>query len=226
MSAQPGHASNLASGNPNARLHTNGQGGRPRTMILGMATVAAGLGMFWLVQFKKQNRSHTSPDPAEMPTWQFRHAQQAPEFNARVSTPGGTSTNVRSSKEPTQYKVATPADTKDTSSGGGVASSGMVQARAPSDGGHELGGNRSGSRGGEGSAVDPRGKDNHAPKRGDGSHDQGIVASILTSIQGDPRKGTQDSNGHVGQPAPVQRQNDRGAVYTKNTDFVDGYKRD
>ena len=37
-------------------------------MILGMATVAAGLGMFWLLQFKKQNRSHLSADPAEMPT--------------------------------------------------------------------------------------------------------------------------------------------------------------
>ncbi|KAI0703667.1 hypothetical protein C8T65DRAFT_654709 [Cerioporus squamosus] len=218
MSAQPGHTSNLASGNPNAHMHMHGQGGRPRTMILGMATVAAGLGAFWLLQFKKQNRSHTSSDPAEMPTWQFRHAQQAPEFNARVSTPGGTGT---------KYKTAMPADTRNTPGGGGAASSGMVQARAPSDEGRGTGNGGSGERGGSKSAsMDPRGKDNHAPKRDDGTHDKGVVASIMTSLHGDPRKGTQNDNGHVGEPAPTPRMNDRGGIYTKNSDFVDGYRRD
>ena len=90
---------------------------------------------------------------------------------------------MRNSKEPTQYKVAMPADTKDTPGGGGAASSGMVQARAPSDGGHELGSDHSRKHGADSSAVDPRGKDNHAPKRGDGSSDKSIVASILTAIQ-------------------------------------------
>ncbi len=159
-------------------------------MILGMATVAAGLGMFWLLQFKKQNRSNSSPDPAEMPTcmfcshfrvrWliprrtgQFRHAQQAPQFNDRVSSSGGTATNVRNSKEPTQYKTTTTADVKDTPSGGdGGASSQKVQDT----------GTDGGQRGSVANSMDPRGKDNHAPKRGDDTNDRGVVASILTSM--------------------------------------------
>ncbi|TFK84899.1 hypothetical protein K466DRAFT_577126 [Polyporus arcularius HHB13444] len=217
MSTQPGHASNRASGNPNAMMNTHGQGGRPRTMILGMATVAAGLGMFWLLQFKKQDRSNSSPDPADMPTWQFRHAQQVPQFNDRVSSSGGTATNVRNSKEPTQYKTTTTADVKDTPSGGGAASSQKAQ---------DTGTDARGSGGSSANSMDPRGKDNHAPKRGDDTNDRGVVASILTSLHGDPKKGTQNENGHVGEPAPTPRMNDRGGVYTKSSDFVDGYRRD
>ena len=107
-----------------------------QTMILGMAAVAAGLGGFWLLQWKVQNRRHDSPDAAEMPTCtlsqfcstaradslagQFRHAQQAPEFNSRMSTPGGTNTVVRNRNEPTQYKTAMPVD--NSTGGGGAAS--------------------------------------------------------------------------------------------------------
>ncbi|KAJ8462633.1 hypothetical protein ONZ51_g10782 [Trametes cubensis] len=156
MSAQPGHTSNLRSGRPNAPIHVATQGGgRPRTMILGMAACALGFYGFYRLQFTTQNRSHTSADPAEMPTWQFRHAQQTPEFNERVSSPGGTGTNLRprgsSAQEPTQFLHASP---------------------------------------------------------------------------GRPSEGTQNENGHVGQPAPVKRMNDRGGIYTKNSDYKDSYRRD
>ncbi|KAI0716672.1 hypothetical protein C8Q76DRAFT_725165 [Earliella scabrosa] len=225
MSAHSGHASNLRSGNPNAHMHVHGQGGRPMTMILGMAAVAAGLGGFWLLQWKVQNRRHDSPDAAEMPTWQFRHAQQAPEFNSRMSTPGGTNTVVRNRNEPTQYKTAMPVDK--STGGGGAASSGMVQAQAHGDGGRGLESGGSSERGGETGAVDPRGHDNHAPKKNEeGSHDRGIVASILTALHGDPKTANQDSNGHVGEPAPPRRMNDRGGIYTKNSDYKDSFRRD
>ncbi|KAI0760325.1 hypothetical protein C8Q74DRAFT_1295504 [Fomes fomentarius] len=226
MGAHPGHTSNLRSGNPNAPMHTQGQGGSPRTMILGMATVAAGLGAFWLLQWKVQNRRHDSPNAAEMPTWQFRHAQQAPEFNSRMSTPGGTHTVVPSRQDPTQYKTAKPADTKDTSGGGGAASSGMVQAHASGDGGRGLESSGSSERGGEAGTANPREKDNAALQREDASHDRGVVSSIMTALHGNPKEATQDSEGHVGQPAPNRRLNDRGGMYTKNSDYKDSYRRD
>lgn len=167
-------------------------------MILGMATVAAGLGAFWLLQWKVQNRRHDSPNAAEMPTCtclpfpcnfdadrlntgQFRHAQQAPEFNSRMSTPGGTHA-VRNRQEPTQYKTAMPADTKDTSGGGGAASSGMVQAHASGDGGRGLESSGSSERGGEAGSANSRDKDNAALQREDASHDRGVVSSIMTAL--------------------------------------------
>ncbi|KAI0654381.1 hypothetical protein C8Q70DRAFT_925866 [Cubamyces menziesii] len=194
MSAQPGHTSNLRSGRPNAPIHVATQGGgRPRTMILGMAACALGFYGFYRLQFTTQNRSHTSADPAEMPTWQFRHAQQTPEFNERVSSPGGTGTNLRprgsSAQEPTQFLHASP-------------------------------------RGGESHAAanasaDPRDKNKAA-----GEHDMNVVASIMSALHGRPSEGTQNENGHVGQPAPVKRMNDRGGIYTKNSDYKDSYRRD
>lgn len=88
-------------------------------MFLGMAGVALGLYGFWRLQFAKQNRSHASKNPADMPTCtrplsplsylpirrsrgragQFRHAQQVPEFNERMSTPGGAGTVSRAHAE-------------------------------------------------------------------------------------------------------------------------------
>ncbi|OSC97807.1 hypothetical protein PYCCODRAFT_1398222 [Trametes coccinea BRFM310] len=195
VNAQQGHTSNLRSGNPNAAMHKAGQGGgSPRTMLFGMAAVAVGLYGFWRLQFVKQNRSHTSSDPGEMPTWQFRHAQQAPEFNERMSTPGGTGTNLLGSRE-----------------GGrrGLESAGANE------------------RGGESNA--PAGDDGTVKaKGGDGEvrRDRGVVGSIMTALHGHPSQGTQNENGHVGQPAPVRRLNDRGGIYTKNSDYKDGYRRD
>ena len=142
--------SNLRSGNPNASLNINRQGGRPgvrsfyfkrhsagrltvpQTMVLGMATVAAGLGAFWVFQFRQQNRSHSSSDPGEMPTCeshliryaqpltrhhagQFRHAQQVSEVNDRMAgTSRGKATPLRpAGQQPIQYKSTAPADSKD-----------------------------------------------------------------------------------------------------------------
>ncbi|KAI1794413.1 hypothetical protein LXA43DRAFT_1116760 [Ganoderma leucocontextum] len=121
-----------------SRMSSQNQGGRPMTMVVGMATVAAGLGAFWMLQFRTQNRT-----PAEIPT----------------------------SKNP-----------KGSSSG-----------LSHHDG----------------------------PER----HGKGILASILTVIHGDP-KDTQNDDGHVGQPAPIRRLNDRGGVYTKNSEFKDSYRRE
>ncbi|KAI0754435.1 hypothetical protein C8Q80DRAFT_1341428 [Daedaleopsis nitida] len=223
MSAH-GTAPNPRSGRSNAQMHAHGQGGSPRTLILGTAAVAAGLGAFWLLQFKVQNRSHNSNNPAEMPTWQYRHASQAPEFNARMSSPGGTETAVRNRNEPTQYKTAMPVDSKHAPGGGGAASSGMVQAHAHGDGGRGLESGAASERGGE---SDPRGKDNHVMRKGeDGSNDKAVLSSIMTALHGDPKKTTQDADGHVGQPAPTRRMNDRGGFYTKNSDYKDGFRRD
>ncbi|KAI0631167.1 hypothetical protein C8Q77DRAFT_1159864 [Trametes polyzona] len=226
-------APNPRSGRPNAPMHTVGQGGNPRTMILGMAGVAVGLYAFWRLQFYKQNRSHTSHNPGEMPTWQFRHAQQVPEFNERVSSPGGTGTNLRprgsSAQEPSgaSYVHATPV--QETGSGGGAASSGMVGvgSRDGSRRGLESGG--ANERGGEshGAAVDPRGKDNHAPTSGEETHPvRNVVSMVMTSLHGNGREKNQNSDGHVGQPAATTRKNDRGGIYTKNSDYKDGYRRD
>ncbi|KAL7277281.1 hypothetical protein ACG7TL_009137 [Trametes sanguinea] len=230
--AQQGHTSNLRSGNPNAAMHKAGQGGgSPRTMLFGMAAVAVGLYGFWRLQFVKQNRSHTSSDPGEMPTWQFRHAQQAPEFNERMSTPGGTGTNLRprgtSAQEPAgaQYVHASPVRTD--AGGGGAASSDIVG----------VGSREGGRRGLESAGANERGGESHAPagddgtvkaKGGDGEvrRDRGVVGSIMTALHGHPSQGTQNENGHVGQPAPVRRLNDRGGIYTKNSDYKDGYRRD
>ena len=63
--------------------------------------------------------------------------------------------------------------------------------------------------------------------------------------QGDPKAANQDSNGHVGEPAPPRRMNDRGGIYTKvrhlshsttllpqmlnraqNSDYKDSFRRD
>ncbi|KAH9899267.1 hypothetical protein C8Q73DRAFT_815653 [Cubamyces lactineus] len=197
MSAHSGHTSNLRSGRPNAPMHAAGQGGgRPMTMILGMAACAVGFYGFYRLQFTKQDRSHASTDPAEMPTWQFRHAQQAPEFNERVSSPGGTGTNLRprgsSAQEPSgaQFLHASPVP----------------------DGEH---------------AEDPRGKNNSVKaNKAAGEHDMNVVASIMSALHGHPSEGTQNENGHVGQPAPVRRMNDRGGIYTKNSDYKDSYRRD
>ncbi|KAJ8481923.1 hypothetical protein ONZ51_g5704 [Trametes cubensis] len=236
MSAQPGHTSNLRSGRPNAPIHVATQGGgRPRTMILGMAACALGFYGFYRLQFTTQNRSHTSADPAEMPTWQFRHAQQTPEFNERVSAPGGTGTNLRprgsSAQEPTQFLHASPV--RGGGTGGGAASSDMVSSGSRNT---ESRGNESGGateRGGESraaanaSAEDPRGKNNSVQaNKAAGEHDMNVVASIMSALHGHPSEGTQNENGHVGQPAPVKRMNDRGGIYTKNSDYKDSYRRD
>ncbi|KAI0763057.1 hypothetical protein BD413DRAFT_699634 [Trametes elegans] len=232
MSANPGHTSNLRSGNPNASMHLTGQGGRPRTMIVGMALVAVGFYGFWRLQFMKQNRSHTSSNPAEMPTWQYRHAQQVPEFNERVSSPGGTGTNLRPRERGAQLNgaslaTAKPVDAK-SSSGGGAATSNMVHVGSRESGGRGLESGGASERGGESHAAeDPRGKDNHVQTRGDETPaGRGVVASLLTAVQGDPRNGTQDENGHVGEPAGPRRMNDRGGIYTKNSDYKDGFRRD
>ncbi|CDO70390.1 hypothetical protein BN946_scf184999.g30 [Trametes cinnabarina] len=230
-SPQQGHASNLRSGNPNAAMHRAGQGGgSARVMILGMAAVTLGFYGFWRLQFTKQDRSHTSSNPGEMPTWQFRHAQQAPEFNERMSSPGGTGTNLRprgySANEPAgaQYVHASPVRTE--AGGGGAASSDIVGV-----------GSRDGSRRGlESGGASERGGESHAPAKEEDSkdgtvsaqnggpeksRDRGVVASIMTALNG-----TQNEDGHVGQPAPVKRLNDRGGIYTKNSDYKDGFRRD
>ncbi|KAM5531604.1 hypothetical protein V8D89_014719 [Ganoderma adspersum] len=146
-------------------------------MVVGMATVAAGLGAFWMLQFRTQNRN-----PAEMSTWQYRHAQQAPEVNERVSTPGG---GAKTSLEPPQPTGdVSAADRPGTATAGHQGSSGSASGR----------------------------------------HDEGILASIMTYIQSDAKKSSGD--GHAGQPAPIRRLNDRGGVYTKNSEYKDSYRRE
>ncbi|KAI0356035.1 hypothetical protein OH77DRAFT_1589513 [Trametes cingulata] len=267
MSAHYDHAAKGASGRPNAPMHTVGRGGNPRTMVFGMAAVALGFYGFWRLQFSTQDRRHTSPDAAEMPTWQFRHAQQTPEFNERVSSPGGTGTNLRprgsSAQEPAGAQYAHARPVGGDGAGGGAASSGMVGVGSrdgsrrglESAGANERGGestNRSGKNGedgksgsessGDGGGVrdstmvapvksegadDPRGKDNHAQRRGEESHPvRNAVATVMTALHGDPREANQNSNGHVGEPAAPRRLNDRGGIYTKNSDYKDSYRRD
>ncbi|KAI8976600.1 hypothetical protein BD414DRAFT_422823 [Trametes punicea] len=197
MSTHDGHTSNLRSGNPNAPLHMARQGGgRGSVMIVGMAAVAAGLYGFWRLQFTTQDRSHASADPAEMPTWQFRHAQQAPEFNERMSSPGGTGTNLHPRGHSAQ----------------------------------ELPGAK---RGLEAGGANERGGESHPSKEGTvkakskgGENDVDIVGSVMTALHGHPSQGTQNENGYVGEPAEPRRMNDRGGIYTKNTDYKDGYRRD
>ncbi|KAI0325946.1 hypothetical protein GY45DRAFT_1438040 [Cubamyces sp. BRFM 1775] len=238
MSAHTGHPSNLNSGRPNAPMHMAGQGGgRPRTMILGMAACALGFYGFYRLQFTKQDRSHASANPAEMPTWQFRHAQQAPEFNERVSSPGGTGTNLRprgsSAQEPAGAQFLHASPVRSGGAGGGAASSDMVSSGSrhtegrgkESGGANEKGGESHAAAGA--SAEDPRGKNNSVQaNKAAGEHDMNVVASIMSALHGHPSEGTQNENGHVGQPAPVRRMNDRGGIYTKNSDYKDSYRRD
>ncbi|KAI0370485.1 hypothetical protein BV20DRAFT_1052255 [Pilatotrama ljubarskyi] len=256
MSSQFDHAAKGASGRPNAPMHIAGQGGRPRTVILGVAAVALGFYGFWRLQFYKQDRRHTGPDPAEMPTWQFRHAQQAPEFNERMSSPGGAGTNLHPRGSSAQapggatYLHAKPVG--GDGEGGGAASSGMVGVGSrdgsrrglESGGANERGGESTNSNGHTGGGAgntmkssgrdagpdDPRGKDNHAQRRGDSGEEshpmRNAVATVMTALHGDPHEANQNSNGHVGEPAAPRRLNDRGGIYTKNSDYKDSYRRD
>ncbi|KAH9946926.1 hypothetical protein B0H21DRAFT_891712 [Amylocystis lapponica] len=53
------------------------RGGSASTLIMGVLTVATGLGVFWYSQQRVQGRSiHTNP--SDVPTWQYRMAQQQP----------------------------------------------------------------------------------------------------------------------------------------------------
>ncbi|KAI0642718.1 hypothetical protein C8Q79DRAFT_983836 [Trametes meyenii] len=184
MSAAPGHTTNLHSGKPNTPMNIGGQGGRPRTMIVGMGMVALGLYGFWRLQFAKQNRSHLASSPAEMPTWQFRHAQQSAEFNERMSSPGaaGAVANVDALS---QQQAALNTDKVQTNS---LEEGGM--RRAISQGSNKV---------------------------------KNVAASVLTTLHGDP---SQANESHVSQPAAPKRLNDRGGIYTKNSDYKDGYRRD
>ncbi|KAH9941765.1 uncharacterized protein BXZ73DRAFT_74946 [Epithele typhae] len=150
-----GRSSNLRSGNPNMGR----QGGSPRTMVVAMATVAAGFGGWWMLQFRQQNRSHNSSDPAEMPTWQHRHAQQAPQTNESMSMPGhGAATSVRNANQQhTQYTTSTTADTQDQSRDATCGGSGGQSQ------GRELSGNR-GAVGSVMSAIHGSSKDSEGAK--------------------------------------------------------------
>lgn len=54
----------------------------------------------------------------------------------------------------------------------------------------------------------------------------GVVAQALTYLNG---AGSVENDGHprrIPQPAPTTRRNEAGKTYTKNSDYVKGYKRD
>ncbi|KAI0828588.1 hypothetical protein BC628DRAFT_1316221 [Trametes gibbosa] len=184
MSAQPGR--------PIAPLPTAGQGGNPRTMILGMAGVALGLYGFWRLQFVKQNRSHGSQNAAEMPTWQFRHAQQVPEFNERMSAPGAMGT-VPSSSAQKSANAALVSGAGAGSDGAAAASEATTAQQVPAEVAHPV---------------------------------RNVVSAVMTSLHGNDRDHSQDAAGHISQPATQRRLNDRGGMYTKNSDYKDGYRRD
>ncbi|KAI0676415.1 hypothetical protein C8Q78DRAFT_961659 [Trametes maxima] len=191
MSAAPGRTTNLHSGKPNAPMNMGSQGGRPRTMIVGMGMVVLGLYGFWRLQFAKQNRSQLASSPAEMPTWQFRHAQQSAEFNERMSAPGATGAVANAdvlSQSGGQPQPSTKASTTD-----------KVQTTSSEDGGVR----RAISQG--------------------SNKVKNVAASVLTTLHGDPKEA---NDSHVSQPAAPKRLNDRGGIYTKNSDYKDGYRRD
>ena len=61
-------------------------------MILGMAACALGFYGFYRLQFTTQNRSHTSADPAEMPTCTFQWPRyNISDFLTSHSSPQGNS---------------------------------------------------------------------------------------------------------------------------------------
>ncbi|EJF59530.1 hypothetical protein DICSQDRAFT_171930 [Dichomitus squalens LYAD-421 SS1] len=208
------------SGRANAAMHASGTGGRLTTMGVGMATVAVGLGAFFYMQMAK-----VSHDPNTMPTWQYRHALQAPEHMSRTSSPGGTQTSVRNSKEPTQYLPTNPVGTTSKHSGG-QSGSGLVQTSAPADTGKPRG---SAGAYEDGNEEPSTGKGSQVGSGQNGSNnigrnDRGIVSSVLTKLHGDPKQ--EDQSRYQGQPAQSTRLNDRGGQYTKNSDFKDSYRRD
>ncbi|OJT14282.1 hypothetical protein TRAPUB_9142 [Trametes pubescens] len=188
MPINAGQAPNLRAARPSAPMPMVPQGGNGKTMFLGMAGVALGLYGFWRLQFAKQNRSHSSANPAEMPTWQFRHAQQVPEFNDRMSATGkaDSTSRARASSSPesvgASFVQAKPADSAPAES-----------AAPPVEKAHPV---------------------------------RNVVASVLSTIHGSSRERGEDAKGPVGQPAEQRRINDRGGMYTKNSDYKDGYRRD
>ncbi|PIL23379.1 hypothetical protein GSI_14690 [Ganoderma sinense ZZ0214-1] len=152
-------------------------------MVVGMATVAAGLGAFWMLQFRGQNRN-----PAEMSTWHHRHTQQVAAANDQVDTPcSGTKITPREPLQPQAIRDMPAAD------GPGTAAAGRQGSSQP-------------------------------PSLSPAREDRSILASILTFIRGDPKDRSRD--GYVGQPAQVRKLNDRGGVYTKNSEYKDSYRRE
>ena len=158
---------------------------------------------------------------------QYRHAQQAPEINERVSTPGGAT---KTSLEPPQPVV-----------GDVPVAEGSAAAAATAE--HQ-GSSSSASARHDGGIlasimtfiqVSYR-RRKHATF--DTSHAGSPVVSRATQ-----KKSSGD--GYVGQPAPIRRLNDRGGVYTKvlscaasgdpasiltplfqNSEYKDSYRRE
>ncbi|KAL1949113.1 hypothetical protein VTO73DRAFT_10919 [Trametes versicolor] len=196
MVMNAGPAPNLRAARPTAPMPMVPQGGSGKTMFLGMAGVALGLYGFWRLQFAKQNRSHASKNPADMPTWQFRHAQQVPEFNERMSTPGGAGTVSRTHAESNRPESE-------------AAGASFAQSKAAD------------------SAPAPMDTGVKESAQGERAHPvRNVVASVMTTLSGSGRERAADAKGPVSQPADQRRINDRGGMYTKNSDYKDGYRRD
>ncbi|EMD35498.1 hypothetical protein CERSUDRAFT_96614 [Gelatoporia subvermispora B] len=86
-------------------------GGNGRLMFVGMATVMSGLVGFYFLQFRTQGLRDSAKD---MPTWQFRHAQQDPNFN---NTATGGSLQHQGTPEYKGHPKAVP--TSNRNGGGG-----------------------------------------------------------------------------------------------------------
>ncbi|KAH9855395.1 hypothetical protein C2E23DRAFT_815651 [Lenzites betulinus] len=125
---------------------------------------------------------------------QFRHAQQVPEFNERMSAPGvaGTTTSASAQKTAKDFYANEPSASRSADRIAAAAES--VAAQSPAE-----------------PVAHPV---------------RDVVSAVMTTLHGNRREHKQDPTSHISQPATQRRLNDRGGMYTKNSDYKDGYRRD